>query len=48
VSWKGATRVPTATVTAAHCDRLAIELRDAAKEAAAAAAMHEELANVAR
>ena len=48
VSWKGATRVPTAAITAAHCDRLASELRDAAKEAAAAAAMHKELAGVAR
>lgn len=47
-SWRGSTRVPTAATTAAHCDRLAMQLRDAGKEATAAAAMHKDLAGVAR
>lgn len=48
VSWRGSTRVPTAAVTAAHCEKLAGQLRDSAKEATAAAEMHKRLANVAR
>jgi hypothetical protein len=47
-SWRGMTRVPTAGVTAAHCDRLATELRASAKEAEAAAAMHKGLAGAPR
>jgi len=47
-SWRGSTRVPTAAITAAHCDRLAAQLRDSAKEATAAATMHNDLAGTAR
>jgi hypothetical protein len=43
-SWRGSTRVPTAATMAAHCDRLAMQLRELAKEANGAAAMHKNLA----
>ena len=48
VSWRGMTRVPTATITAAHCEKFSGQLREAAEEANAAAAMHKQLAGVAR
>jgi hypothetical protein len=48
VSWRGMTRVPAAAITATHCEKLSGQLRDAAKEANAAAAMHKELAGVGR
>jgi hypothetical protein len=48
VSWRGMTRVATAAITAAHCEKFSGQLRDAAKEAIAAAAMHKDLASVAR
>jgi len=44
-SWRG-TRVGTSA--AVHCDRLAKQLRDAAKEASAAATIHKQLAGIAR
>jgi hypothetical protein len=39
-SWRSTTKVSTAPVIAAHCDRVATERRAAAQEARAAAAMH--------
>lgn len=47
-SWRGMTKVPSAPTTAAHCDRVANQRREAAKEARAAAAMHKEHGATAR
>lgn len=43
-SVRGNPRLPTGAAIAAHCDKLASQFRDAAKEATAAAARHKELA----
>jgi hypothetical protein len=47
-AWRRQARVPTAAMTAAHCERLAAQSRDAAKEATAAAAAHKKLAGTSR
>lgn len=47
-AWKRQARVATAALTAEHCERLAAQLREAAKEATAAAAAHKTLAGVPR
>ncbi len=39
-SWKSSTKVATAATSAAHCERIAAQRTDAAKEAREAAAMH--------
>ena len=48
VSWRGMTRIPTATITAAHCEKFSGQLREAVKVATEAAAMHKQLAGVTR
>lgn len=47
-SWRATTKVSNAQTIAAHCDRLASQFRDTAKEARAAAAMHNDMASKAK